>query len=129
MNDLGNTAECLLQQMKQQCFPKSSRLKKDDFAHLFSRKKVFVGKVLLIQWRKTVLGRTRLGITVNKKFGNACTRNWFKRCVREVFRRQCPKRGIDINVLPRAERIVQNFSYIAEDMIAFLRSSSDTNIH
>ena len=33
------------------------------------------------------LGRSRLGLTVTRKFGPAVTRNRYKRIVREIFRR------------------------------------------
>jgi ribonuclease P protein component len=47
--------------------------------------------------------KTRLGITVTRKYGNACTRNRFKRMVREAFRLsyQHLPQGLDLVVRPR----------------------------
>lgn len=48
--------------------------------------------------------KTRLGITVTKKFGKAHLRNRFKRLIREIFRtnfNQLPK-GIWVHIRPRS---------------------------
>ena len=61
---------------------------------------------LVILYLPNRLGRSRLGISASKKFGNSVQRNRIKRLVRELFRRNrnlFPP-GSDIVVIPKKGR-------------------------
>lgn len=44
-------------------------------------------KSLLLYFKKNNLNNSRLGISVSKKFGKAVRRNYFKRIIRDEFRK------------------------------------------
>lgn len=65
----------------------------------------YSGRCIHLEVRENRCGTSRLGITVTKRFGNACQRNRFKRLAREAFRlaqHRLPK-GIDLLVKPRSQ--------------------------
>jgi len=105
-------------------YPKSARLlQRREFVSLSHRGETFHGKHVVIQWRKTSLGRTRLGIIITKKFGKATLRNRFKRLVREAFRLFQPKPsctfGIDLTVRPRKNFESLTLSALTSDFAQF----------
>ncbi|MGC8660542.1 MAG: ribonuclease P protein component [Desulfomonilaceae bacterium] len=55
----------------------------------------------ILRWRVNDAGLRRVGISVSKKVGNSCARNWVKRRLREYFRhsRQKLPPGIDIVII------------------------------
>lgn len=70
-------------------FDKSYRLlSASDFSYLKSDSQVFSTKFVRIYYKNSRLNesKSRLGIAVSKKFGNAVKRNFVKRRVREYFR-------------------------------------------
>ena len=64
------------------------------------------GRYIAVSALKNSRGRSRLGITVGKKFGNSVQRNRFKRLVRESFRtvRNSLNGNFDIIVTARASQ-------------------------
>jgi ribonuclease P protein component len=87
-------------------FPKSSRVLCN---RLFQKIMRAGGKIsgshILIHYHARHSEKTRLGITVSKKFGKAHERNRFKRVIREAFRicqHELPK-GLDLNILPHGK--------------------------
>jgi ribonuclease P protein component len=87
---------------REQDFPKSHRLlKRSDFARRAEGvERLGTQNFAVIQVGNS-LGIARLGIVVNRKVGNAVTRNRIKRLVREFFRlnRQSIDAGKDIIVI------------------------------
>ena len=64
------------------------------------------GRYIAVSALKNNRGRSRLGITVGKKFGNSVQRNRFKRLVRESFRtvRDSLNGNFDVIVTARASQ-------------------------
>ena len=85
-------------------FPKSSRVRKQaDFDAVYRDAVHAADDVLVAQAVRNGLERTRLGLSIGRKVGNAVVRNRWKRAIREVFRKsvhQFPV-GLDIVVRPR----------------------------
>lgn len=63
--------------------------------------------------------KTRLGITVTKKFGKAHHRNKFKRRVKEAFRvsKNYLIRGVDLVIRPRASLDRITFAGVVKELI------------
>jgi ribonuclease P protein component len=88
-----------------QCFGKDQRVvKSDQFARIIKRGSCAAdGTLVLFAAAASDPSRTRLGITIPKRTGNAVHRNRWKRLIRESFRTQQPSlpRGYDFVVRPK----------------------------
>ena len=72
-------------------FPPSARLKTPaEFKAVYDRKRSVSDTLLVIYAKENDLGRTRVGLSVSKKIGNAVARNRCKRLFREAFRQSLP---------------------------------------
>jgi len=84
-------------------FTKKQRLlSREDFARVYQQDHFAADNVLVIRGRRGA-GRSRLGLAVSKKVGNAVVRNRWKRRIREAFRQQQHQtpEGLEIVVRPR----------------------------
>ncbi|MBN1914394.1 MAG: ribonuclease P protein component [Parachlamydiales bacterium] len=103
-----------------QRFPKSNRLlKAHHFKELFFDKKRWEGIFIHIDYASKK-DRTRLGISVSKKFGKAHERNRFKRISREAFRLiHWPP--VDLNVSPKPTASTASMHDITSDFQTFIQ--------
>ena len=92
-------------------------LSKNDFTLLKSKGTRLYGKSVKFSYAFGSYEGVELGVTAFKKGGNAVARNYFKRLVKEVFRKARPllPKGLKLQVLPLAalERI--SYHTILED--------------
>ena len=101
---LANCIDLYRDTMSDESFPKHRRLRtKTEFANAYSGEDYASDDELVIRGVLNDLGFARLGISVSKKFGNACVRNRWKRLIREAFRHSYNEIdfGIDLIVRPR----------------------------
>ncbi|MCH9811719.1 ribonuclease P protein component [bacterium] len=79
--------------------------------------KKFYGRALCFQFIYTNSPLPKLGITVSRKFGGAVKRNFFKRRVREVFRKKQSlfPTPIAINILPLERAKTATYEDFLED--------------
>ncbi len=108
--------------MHDETFPKSKRLlKKRDFSFLKKNSFCYFGRSIYIHWRPTHNPKSRLGITVTKKYAKSHDRNLFKRYVREAFRKTSSKfeKTFDLNVRPKVSIEEISFDDILSDFTAF----------
>ena len=85
-------------------FPKAIRLLNAvEFDAVFGNDVFAADDTLVINAVQNQLGRTRLGLSIGRKVGNAVVRNRWKRIIREAFRLNRSKLpvGIDFVVRPR----------------------------
>lgn len=85
-------------------FPKVARVRTTgEFKTIYERRCKASDGTLLVFVASNSLGKTRLGLSVSRKFGNAVMRNRLKRLVREAFRlsRDELPAGIDLVVIPQ----------------------------
>jgi len=88
--------------MKSFLFPKCERLlNRKDFVNLNRSGKRYRTGHFTVLFKENGLIITRLGITVNKRIGNAARRNRVKRLVREFFRlnKNSFQKGYDVIVI------------------------------
>lgn len=85
-------------------FPKSARLlKSSDFDRVMKQRQSASDGFVVVYAAPNEHGKTRLGLIVSRKCGNAVVRNSWKRTLREAFRmgyEELPT-GYDLVVLPR----------------------------
>ena len=102
---------------------KKNRLSPIFFAELREQGKRFFGRSIRICYKMGELPGPKLGVTVLKKSGPACARNYFKRVVREVFRkekRHLPPK-IMLQILPQNSLKEISYQTIFLDFCQFLQ--------
>lgn len=74
-----------------------------DFRRLYRQSSSFVSPALVIYFKETCAGFSRLGITAGKKIGKAVMRNRAKRVIREAYRSLLPRfnKNVDIVIVAR----------------------------
>ncbi len=101
-------------------FPKSAKLTtRFEFKRLSKQGHRLVGKAICLDWLKTGLPQTRLGLTVSARYGAAHERNLFKRRIREAFRLSLPglPASLDLNVLPRQRAKTATFEELSKELL------------
>ena len=110
-------------------FPKSARIRKRfEYLRLSRFGKRLHSKTLSFDYKIDGTRPPRLGLTVSKKYGNACQRNHFKRVVREAFRHLAPclPQGLEVNVHPRSGRQEVSKIILINDFKLILDAESRT---
>jgi ribonuclease P protein component len=107
-------------------FPKAARVRRrGEFLAIQERGQRMRLRSFVVLRLASPQGRTRLGITVSRRVGNAVVRNRVKRMVREVFRTiGChPTPAQDILVIARAGAHELEYSEVAAELESVFRAS------
>lgn len=103
--------------------PKSAKLTaRSEFRRLSKQGYRLVGQAICLDWLKTGLPQTRLGLTVSARYGAAHERNLFKRRIREAFRLSRPDlpSSLDLNVLPRQRAKTATFQELSKELLRLI---------
>src|SRR5262245_54794075 len=117
--DSAETGTSLVSQGRPFSFPKSARLlARKEFLFLQSRGKRRHCPHFVLLLAPAKGGRSHLGITVTRRFGNAVQRNRMKRLLREFFRMNKEKitPEQDVLIIPRAGSDELTFDQVTEEL-------------
>ncbi|MDR2170402.1 MAG: ribonuclease P protein component [Planctomycetaceae bacterium] len=92
-------------------FPKTSRLRyRGEFERVFDAKIAVSDGLLIVFVLQNDLQRSRLGLSVSRKVGNAVVRNRWKRLIREAFRKiyETFPLYLDVIVIPQRNAKISN---------------------
>ena len=74
-------------------------------------------------------GWTRLGVTASKRVGKANVRNWWKRRIREIFRRNKQQfaAGYDLVVIVDADAERADYEELEDELVELLSAATSSN--
>jgi ribonuclease P protein component len=81
------------------------------------------GKSFIVYGRPTERSWSRLGVTASRRVGNAIERNWWKRRVREIFRRNKDTipTGFDFVVIVKASGKRDDFETLSRELLELIK--------
>jgi ribonuclease P protein component len=93
-----------------------------EFRRLYARGKLLKHGSLIIYYRKSQREGNRIGITVNRKIGNAVARNRVRRIIKEGYRMvECEiRRGYDFVFVARARTLGLKSTRISQLLLSML---------
>ena len=96
-----------------------------EFRRIYRRGKTAVSPTLVLYGQKNRQGKTRLGITVSTKIGNAVVRNRVRRRLREIWRlnKDVLQPGWDIILVARVRAVHADYRRINEDYLRLLKET------
>ena len=106
-----------------------NRVKKySDFQKVLNLGKSYRLPTLTLFFLNNDLGRSRIGISVSKKCGNAVTRNKIKRQIRAIISREMDlTKNIDYVFIVRTEFDINNFEKSREDIKTLIEKVGQTS--
>ena len=109
--------------MPDQSFPKPLHLlKQAEFDRVFATRAYAADDQLIVHGCANELPISRLGLSVSKKSGNAVARNYWKRSIREAFRRSRAELPVGIDVVVRPQKgATADSLIIAQSLPALVR--------
>lgn len=97
--------------------------KNSDFRLVYSRKKSYANKLLVMYILENGTDMNRIGISVSKKVGNSIVRHRLTRLIREVFRLDIDKiqKGYDIIIVARVDLKDKNYFETKDAILHLLK--------
>ncbi len=96
--------------------------KNKDFKNIIDKQKCFKNSCLLIHYGSNNLNHYRFGISISKKLGNAVTRNYYKRILRNIVdnHKKLYSNNIDYIIIVRKACIGESFSNIEASFVQLI---------
>ncbi|MEW6743681.1 MAG: ribonuclease P protein component [Planctomycetota bacterium] len=111
-------------------FPRPARLTgRRPFRTVFDAGRKAVGRQIVVYILENGTERSRLGVSISRKFGGAVQRNRARRQIREAFRleRECWRHGYDLVVIPRRGAFPTTRQALARELVALVRRVSSSS--
>lgn len=109
-------------------FPATARLRvRADFKRVERRGRRRAGQLLIVVAQPSGLDRSRIGLTVTRKVGNAAQRNRWKRRLREVFRRNkehFPTGWDFVVIVKRSAPVDVSFDELRGELLTLMNEAS-----
>src|SRR5699024_3264048 len=96
-----------------------------EFKKVFDNGKNFWNRNLILYRKKNDLDRTRLGITITRKFGNAVVRNRVRRRLNEIYRLNLYRinDGYDLVIIPKKNAVDLSYEELKSALEHILKIS------
>lgn len=96
-----------------------------DFRRLYRQSTSYVSPALVVYFKETHAGFSRLGITAGKKIGTAVLRNRAKRVVREAYRALYPKfnKTVDMVIVARKKSAFVKTDVVLAELEVLLKQA------
>ena len=96
-----------------------------DFRRLYRQSASYVSPALVVYFKETRAGFSRLGITAGKKVGGAVERNRAKRVIREAYRALLPNfnKNVDIVIVARSKCAKVKCDVVKEELENLLKKA------
>lgn len=106
--------------------PEERLLERSDFLSTQSRGRRTSSRHLIVYAAPNEREYSRLGITASTKVGKAHVRNWWKRRIREAYRRQKLEfpAGFDFVVIVKASVARPDFEELADELVEVLENAA-----
>ena len=100
--------------------------KKKEFDYTYKRGRSYANACLVLVYRKTGQGVSRVGFSVSKKFGNAVARNKIKRRLKEIYRKRIDriKTGYDLIFIVRIGARKADFLRLEDQLERLLKRAA-----
>lgn len=108
---------------------KENRLRKNmEFKKVYKSGKNYWNRNLIVYVRRNGTDKTRIGISITKKVGDAVVRNKLKRRIREVSRVYLPnlRKGYDLIFIPKKNAVDLSFAELESAIMHIYRISGIT---
>ena len=96
--------------------------KNEDFKKIIDMNNCYKNNCLIIHYGNNNLEYYRFGISVSKKIGNAVTRNYYKRVIRNIVdnHKKLYSKGKDYIIILRKACIEMNYSEIEQSFLQLI---------
>ena len=96
-----------------------------DFRRLYRQSASLVTPALVVYFKETRAGFSRLGITAGKKVGSAVYRNRAKRVIREAYRALLPRfnKSVDMVIVARAKCAHLKSNEVTDELESLLKKA------
>ena len=100
--------------------------KNSDFLKVYGKKNIMGNRQLTLYLRRNKLGYTRAGFSLNKKVGNAVTRNRVKRRLREIYKLSYDKLkpGFDMVIVAKPTTAEVDFKTLRSSYYHVIRKAN-----